>query len=158
MSRPKPHPCCPPFDPAPWDGKEITWSGKPFVKARVTSLFHIPINFADVLKATMEKIMAAGAALPEYLALSDENGLFGSDLYIAVAKDVPDVKNERLSATFLTKVFEGPYKNAGKWAAQMKDYVRSQGREAKRLLFFYTTCPKCAKLYGKNYTVLFAEV
>ncbi|MBI5845958.1 MAG: hypothetical protein HZB23_14960 [Deltaproteobacteria bacterium] len=151
-------PCCPPFDPEPWDEKEIIWKDKPFVKARVFSIFHIPVNFSDVLKASMEKIAAAGAALPEYLALSDENSLFGADLYIAVAKDVPDVKNEKISATFLTKVFEGPYKNAGKWAAQMKDYAASKGRETSRILFFYTTCPKCAGHYGKNYTVLFAEV
>ncbi|TSC93668.1 MAG: hypothetical protein CEN91_156 [Candidatus Berkelbacteria bacterium Licking1014_85] len=24
--------------------------------------------------------------------------------------------------------------------------------------FSYTTCPKCAKVYGKNYVVLFAQV
>jgi len=24
--------------------------------------------------------------------------------------------------------------------------------------FYYTTCPKCAKHYGKNYVVAFAEV
>ena len=96
-------PCCPPFDPEPWDEKEIIWKDKPFVKARVFSIFHIPVNFSDVLKASMEKIAAAGAALPEYLALSDENSLFGADLYIAVAKDVPDVKNEKISATFLDR-------------------------------------------------------
>lgn len=158
MSKKSDKPCCPVFDPAPWDEKEITWKDKHFVKARVTSIFHIPINFSDVLKANMEKIAAAGAALPEYLALSDEKSLFGSDLYIAVAKDVPDAKNETVSATFLTKVFEGPYKNAGKWAAQMKEYAASKGKEAKRILFFYTTCPKCSKIHGNNYTVLFAEI
>ncbi len=26
------------------------------------------------------------------------------------------------------------------------------------LYFFYTTCPKCAKAYGKHYVVLFAQV
>ena len=26
------------------------------------------------------------------------------------------------------------------------------------LYFFYTTCPKCAKYYGKNYVVLVAQV
>jgi len=25
-------------------------------------------------------------------------------------------------------------------------------------LFYYTTCPKCAEAYGKNYVVLLAEV
>lgn len=28
----------------------------------------------------------------------------------------------------------------------------------RRILAFYATCPKCAKHYGKNEVVLFAEV
>jgi hypothetical protein len=28
----------------------------------------------------------------------------------------------------------------------------------KKLYFSYTTCPACAKAYGKNYVVLFAQV
>lgn len=30
--------CCPRFDPAPWDEKEISWQDKRFVKDRVTSI------------------------------------------------------------------------------------------------------------------------
>ena len=40
----------------------------------------------------------------------------------------------------------------------MNDFIKSKGKEAKKLYFFYTTCPKCAKVYGKNYTVLLAQV
>jgi hypothetical protein len=65
---------------------------------------------------------------------------------------------ERMSGTFLTKVFEGPYRNARKWMNEMKAYVASKGKQIKRMYFFYTTCPKCAKVYGKNYTVLLAMV
>ena len=64
----------------------------------------------------------------------------------------------RISGTFLTRVFEGPYKNMGKWVKEMKAFVKTKGREIKKLYFFYTTCPKCAKVYGKNYTVILAEV
>jgi hypothetical protein len=49
-------------------------------------------------------------------------------------------------------------KNAGKWAQQMKEYVKSKGRDLKKLYFFYTTCPKCAEHYGKNYVVMVAQV
>lgn len=31
-------------------------------------------------------------------------------------------------------------------------------RNMEKMYFFYTTCPKCAKVYGKNYTVLLAKV
>jgi len=40
----------------------------------------------------------------------------------------------------------------------MKDYVKSKGKKIKELYFYYTTCPKCAKHYGKNYVVAFAQV
>lgn len=64
----------------------------------------------------------------------------------------------RLSGTFLTRAFEGPYKNMRQWITQMTDYVASQGKTMQKLYFFYTTCPKCAKHYGQNYTVLLAQV
>ena len=35
--------------------------------------------------------------------------------------------------------------------------MAEQGRSSEKLYFWYTTCPKCAKVYGKNYVVLLAE-
>jgi hypothetical protein len=64
----------------------------------------------------------------------------------------------QLSGTFLTRVFEGPYKDMGKWAAQMKDSVYAKDRELEKLYFGYVLCPACAKAYGKNYAVAFAKV
>jgi hypothetical protein len=40
----------------------------------------------------------------------------------------------------------------------MKAYVEAQGKELKKMYFYYTTCPKCAKEYGKNYVVILAQV
>jgi len=40
----------------------------------------------------------------------------------------------------------------------MVAFVKSKGNEARKIYFFYTTCPRCAKFYGKNYTVLVAEI
>jgi len=150
--------CCPPFQPEPWDEREVTWREKRFVKDRVRSFLHIPLNFGAVMKRNMAKIEAAGAKPEQMMVLSDENSLWGADVYIDVSTDVPDARMATISGTFLTKVFEGPYKNIRKWIAEMGRYVASQGRDLKRLYFFYTTCPKCAKKYGKNYVVLLAEV
>jgi len=150
--------CCPRFDPQPWQDKEHVWQDKLFVKDRVRSILHIPVNFGRVMVRNMEKIAGAGALPPKPLMLSDENSLWGSDLYIHVDKDIPDSQMVRISGTFLTKVFEGPYKNAGIWAKEMQAYVKEKGRDLNKLYFFYTTCPKCAKVYGKNYVVLVAQV
>ena len=149
--------CCNRFDPKPWDEKEITWKNKLFVKDRVLSIFHIPLNFGQVIVKNMEKIKTAGA-LGDQLMLSDENSLWGSDVYIAVAKEVPGAKMERFSGTFLSKVFEGPYQNMGNWIKEMEKYVESKGRKISKMYFFYTMCPGCAKAYGQNYTVILAKV
>ena len=150
--------CCPRFNPQPWDEKEITFKDKLFIKDRVRSFLHIPLNFGKVMVKNMERIQKAEALAPEPLLLSDENSLWGADVYIAVAKDVPGAEMARISGTFLSKVFEGPYKNAGKWAKETKAYVKSKAKNIKKMYFFYTTCPKCAEFYGKNYTVILAKV
>jgi len=150
--------CCPRFNPEPWQEKEITWQDKLFLKDKVISFFHIPLNFGQTVIRNMEKIKQANAFSVQPLMLSDEKSLFGSDLYIAVSKQVPEAEMTKISGTFLTKVFEGPYKNMKKWIGEMNAYVKSRGKEIKKMYFFYTTCPKCAKLYGKNYTVILAEI
>lgn len=150
--------CCEPFNPEPWQDKEITWKDKIFVKDHITSFFRIPLNMGKKIVNNMGLIEKANAKAPYQLMLTDEKSLWGSDIYIDVSKAVPDAQMATLSGTFLTKVFEGPYKNAGTWAEEMKHYVERKGKKLKKMYFSYTTCPKCAKAYGKNYVVLFAQV
>ncbi len=150
--------CCEKFDPRPWDNKEITWKDKLFVIDHLTSFFHIPLNMNRKMVKNMGFIEKAGAKSKEQLMLTDENSLWGADIYIGVTKTVPDAKMTTLSGTFLTKVFEGPYQNAGKWAEEMTQYVKEKKQVLKKIYFSYTTCPACAKVYGKNYVVLFAQI
>lgn len=150
--------CCPQFDPAPWNEKEIHWENKPFIKDRVRSIFHIPLNFGSIVVRIMKKIEAHGAQNMENLMLSDENSLWGSDLYVAVNQVTEGLAVEKISGTFLTKVFEGPYNQVPAWIKEMTAYVKSKGKEVKKFYFYYTTCPKCAKKYGKNFVVLFAQI
>jgi len=150
--------CCLRFNPEPWDEKEITFQDKLFIKDHVKSFFHIPLNFGKVMVKNMEMIAQAGALADEPLVLSDEGSPWGADVYIAVSKEVPAARMVKVSGNFLTKVFEGPYQNAGKWVKDMKDYLQSKGKKLEKMYFFYTTCPKCAQFYGKNYTVILAKV
>ena len=108
---------------------------------------------------SMEKIDKADAFTPDIpLVLSDHISPWTIDLYFEVAKRVPDAENVALSGTYLAKVFEGPYKNTRIWCKQMQDWVSSKGKAIKRHLMYYTSCPKCAKHYGKNYVVYFAQI
>lgn len=150
--------CCKRFDPTPWQEKEIQITDRLFVKDQVRSFLHIPLNFGKVMKRNMEKIEKAGAKSIEPVILSDEHSPWGSNVYIAVEKNVPDSEMVKLSGKYLTKVFEGNYKDMGKWISEMKNYMATKDKVMKKLYFFYTTCPACAKAYGKNYTVLLGEI
>ena len=151
--------CCPKFNPEPYDQKEWIWKDKLFVKDSVLCLFYMPLNFGKVIVRLMNKIDKATAFTPEVpIGLSDHTSRWNMDLYLEVPKEVPEAEMVRLSGRYLTKVFEGPFKDTGKWCQQMTEWIQSKGETMKKLLMYYTTCPKCAKHYGKNYVVIFAEV
>ena len=150
--------CCPRFNPEPWDEKEVTFQDKLFVKDHVRSFFHIPLNFGKVMVKNVEMVKQAHALVPLPLMLSDEKSLWGADIYIAVAKEVPGAEMARISGTFLAKVFEGPYKDIRKWVQEMKAYVNAKAKKIEKMYFYYTTCPRCAEHYSKNYTVILAKI
>jgi hypothetical protein len=150
--------CCPRFDPAPWDDKMIEWKNKNFVKDRVFTLFNVPVNFGGKMKSLDEKARKAGAHIQDNLCLSDHTSKWNMDVYLAVDKEIPGVKNTSLSGKFYSKVYEGPFKETGKWCKNFEGIVTSKGYNIKRWFMWYTTCPKCAKKYGKNYVAIMAQV
>ncbi len=150
--------CCPRFDPGPWQERWVTLDGKRFVKDRVRSFLRVPLNFGAVMARNMAKIQQAGAEKEGMLVLSDENSLWGADVYLEAAKDVPGAEMAAISATCLAQAYEGAYRNIPHWIADLKRRVADKGKGLKKLYFYYTTCPVCAKKHGKNYVVLFAQV
>lgn len=150
--------CCPRFQPGPWEDQELTFDAKPFVRASTVSVFHVPLNMGSVFTKTWEAIRRAHAESGEFLVLSHDDSAWHAEHLFAVDKEVPGAEMVHLSGTFLTKVFEGPYSNAKAWAEEMTREVRERGRHLETLYFFYTTCPRCAKAYGKNYVVALAKV
>lgn len=150
--------CCARLDPAVWDGQQWHWKDKLFLRDHIRAFAHIPLNFGSVISRDNAMIEQAQAYPEPPLWLIDEVSPWGSDIYVAVDRQVPGARIETLSGSFLTKVFEGPYRDIGKWIQAMENYVTSQGRKTKKLYFFYATCPKCAKRFGKNQVVLFAHV
>ncbi len=92
------------------------------------------------------------------MLLSQDTSPWHADHYYAVKKEVPDADNIQMSGKFFAKVYEGEFKDAGKWYKDLIATVEKRGDELKQLYFYYTTCPKCAKVYGKNYVVGLAEL
>ena len=77
------------------------------------SFLHIPLNFGAVMKRNMAAIEAAGAATDEMIVLSDENSLWGADVYIAVAKDVPGPERPRCRDRSLPRCLKAPIGTCG---------------------------------------------
>ena len=149
--------CCPEFDPAPWDGKIVEWNDKKFIKDRVFTFLYMPFGFGKVMRALDRQVRNAGATMPDRLCLSDHTSKWNMDVYLAVDKAIPDAQNVTLSGKFLCKVYEGPYKDTGKWCKDFEFFAKSKDQTIKKWYMWYTSCPKCAKKYGKNYVVFLGK-
>ena len=150
--------CCPRFDPTPWEGKTFVWDRKKFITDRAYSLFSIPLNFGMVMKRTHDLVRASGASIPEYLCLSDHSSRWKINVYLAVDREIGGAENVTLSGRYFSKVYEGPYSDTGKWCKNFDSYTREQGMNIRKWYMWYTTCPKCARKYGKNYSVIIARM
>jgi hypothetical protein len=156
-ARIEPTGCCPPFDPATWKNATVVWRDKPFVTDHVHCLLHVPLDMGRRVVKNQRWIEAAQARPEHPLMLSTDTSAWGADLFIEVTRPVPNARMATLSGTFSTRVYEGPYHHAGAWIADMRRRMAEQGQPLGRIYFGYTTCPRCAKAYGKNYVILFAE-
>jgi hypothetical protein len=150
--------CCPKFDPAPWNGKIFDWNGKKFIKDKVGTLFYVPLNFGAAMTRSTKKIEVAGTKISEGMVLSEHTSPWNMDLYLAVDKEIAGAENVTLSGKFLSKVYEGNFKDTGSWMKDFESYIKDKGIVVKKTYIWYTTCPKCAKKYGHNYVVLVAQI
>jgi hypothetical protein len=154
--------CCPEFDPALWDNKTNVWDGKIFIKDSVPQFFHIPLpfSFKKTVMRMWLKVQKANAEpdMRDFLLLAYDPSPWKSELYMSVTKEVPDAENVRLSGTYLSKVFDGPYRAVPQWIKDMELSVSEKGKTVKKHYIYFVYCPKCAKKYGKNYGVIFSQV
>lgn len=150
--------CCPEFDPLPWDNKAFTWNKKKFIKNSVKTMFYMPLNLGSVMQKMQKQVNQSDARIPSYLCLAEHTTRWNMDIYLAVDKEVKGAKNVTLSGKYLSKVYDGPFKDIGKWRKDFKVYAKEKKFAVKKWFMWYTTCPKCAKKYGHNYVVIVAEV
>jgi hypothetical protein len=150
--------CCPPFSRENWDDKIFDWQQKPFIKDKVCTFLYMPIGFGRVMKRLDQKVRNANATVPDWLCLADHTSSWNMDVYLAVDKVIPEANNVTLSGKFFSKVYEGSYQDTGKWTRDYEIKAQIKGLSIKKMFMWYTTCPKCAKKYGKNYVVILSEV
>ena len=150
------------FDPEPWQEKAHEWKGKHFIKGSIPLLFHMPFPpMVGRLMGKMWKMAEHAGKAPDkkdFLCLATDPNPWKGEYYMAVDGEVPGIENVKITGTFISKVFDGPYSAVPGWMKELNSYLSGKGKKAKNYYFHYTTCPKCAKKYGHNYVVGFAEV
>lgn len=151
--------CCPRFDPSLWDGKIFKLDGLLFAKAQTRSFMFMPINMDKVFTRTLAAINAAEAAFNDrYLILSKDISKWKADHFFLVKKDIPSLETCTLDGNYLARVFQGPFQDMPKWISTFTKAVESTDQKVMDIYAFYTTCPRCAKQYGKNYVVLLGKL
>lgn len=150
--------CCERFNPAPWDEKSVEWKNKKFIKDKVFTLFYIPMNFGSVMTRLVKQVDDAKVQMMDGMVLSESTSLWNMDVYLAVDREVRGAQNAVLSGTFFSKVYEGNFKDTGVWMKDFENHCTQKGMKVKKIYTWYTTCPKCAEKYGKNYVVIFGQV
>lgn len=151
--------CCPQFNPAGWDRQDLHFRDKRFLRAHTASIAHIPLNMGKVFARVLGHIDAHHAADPtQTITLSRELSPWGAEHLFAITGDVPEEEQVRISGDYLTGVFEGPFSAVRDWTAQMRALATDAGHQPGPVWFYYTTCPKCAKVYGKNPVVGVVEL
>ena len=152
--------CCAVPNIDDWNEKVIEFDNKRFIREYTKSVFFVPTNMDKVMRSLNQKAIAAGALMPpnEAMILSRDLSPFKAEQLYAVSKEVEGADNVLLSGSFASKVFEGDYKNAKTWHDDLAKYVERLGKKSAETYLFYTTCPKCAEHYGKNYTIGLARL
>ncbi len=113
----------------------------------------------SVFRKTFEAIDDADARSDtDFIVLSRDRSAWSAEHLFAVNKEVPEQEMLQVTGDFVTKVFEGPFKEMRHWCEELSEAVRAAGKDVKETYFFYTACPRCAKTYGKNYVVGVAQV
>jgi hypothetical protein len=155
-----PNECCPVFDTSPWDGKTHVWENKLFLKDEIRQIMHVPVHMSEHVSRMFKQIEEANAApdTKDFLMLAYDPSPWKSELFMTVTKDIPGANMTTLSGTFFSKVFDGPYNHVPKWIKETDAMLEAQNQKALKYYFHYAYCPKCAKKYGHNYCVAFAQV
>src|SRR4030042_3346860 len=139
--------CCKILNSVEWDRKELIWRDKPFYKSHYAAFFHVPINIGKKITEGMKKIEEVGLGT-EQMVLSRNDSIWGADILIPIKNKTDIFEIELITGRFLTRLFEGHYGDMRKWIRETRDWCREKGSEPEEFIFWYATCPKCAKKYG----------
>ena len=143
-----------------WHHAVIDFDNRHFIRLFTRSMMFVPLNMDEIMTELQETAEKAGVTMPpeEAMTLSRDLTPWRAEQLYAVSKEVPGADNVVLDGKFASMVFEGDYSKAKNWFDEMVKYTVELGKKSDEVYFFYTTCPKCAEHYGKNYVVGLAKL
>ena len=143
-----------------WQRTVVEFDNRHFIRLFTRSMMFVPLNMDEIMTELQETAEKAGVTMPpdEAMTLSRDLTPWRAEHLYAVSKPVPGADNVVLDGKFASMVFEGDYSKAKNWFDEMVKYTVELGTKSDEVYFFYTTCPKCAEHYGKNYVVGLAKL
>jgi hypothetical protein len=100
--------CCPRFNSEGWDGVDLHFRDKLFLRAETLSVLHVPLNMGKVFSRVQDHIDKAGAIDPnQYIVLSCDVSAFKGEHLFAVTADVPGEEMIRLSGDYVHQGLRG---------------------------------------------------
>ena len=150
--------CCPVFHPEVYDHQVFDFKDIDFISTKSKTFLHMPLNLGKVMTETQKAIDESEATLKDqYLILSKDTSAFQTSHLFAVSKAVKDYPRVKLTGEYEARVFDGQYQDVYKFKKILETEVNNNHKVIEDQWVFYTTCPKCAKVYGHNYMVFFTK-
>lgn len=150
--------CCSEFKPELWDEKILEWNKKLFVKTNVCTLFYIPLNFGRKMTKLVKLYEQNKVQFTDEMCITKHLSPWKMDLFLGADKALPGYESLEFTGKYFFKVYEGSFNETGKWTKDFVKILSEKSLKHQDILYWYTTCPKCAKKYGKNYVVLIAKI
>jgi hypothetical protein len=154
--------CCPVFDPARWNEQKFTWENKMFIRGSTFQVLHYPLP--GMIRRIMKKLWKQATEvkaepIPEdFLMLTYDLSPWKCEFYMPVRHSVPGADNVKLSGTYFTKVFDGPFSMVPQYINEMDILLTQKDLFAKRYFIYSAACPLCERKYMVNSIVAFAEI
>lgn len=151
--------CCPRFHPEDWDNRIFDFSAYDFIADESRSFLYRPLNLGPVMTRSQKAIQEAKQPDPEHiLILSEDLSPWKCRHHFLTQGEVPHYTLEKIKGNYLAKVCDGSYADLPRWIKDYQEFLKAEYGGEKKILAYYTTCPKCAETYKHNYIVLFARV
>ena len=152
--------CSSATDVSAWHNKTFEWTEKRFIKSDVSAFLTLPLNINRRRKQLLQHANIAGADIPEGMCMAVYVSEWKIDMYLAVDKYVPEVKNITMNGKYFSQVLDYAINNIQKCYSDFQKSLEQRGFKLKddQIFFWYTLCPQCSKYHGQRHLILIARI